>query len=82
MNLLPLQTRANIELVGSTLSSNLTRVGGGVFGNETAWIDDAIRRALKKGAGVGLDVRLVSYGQPDPELLRLLGEFNSSVREV
>ena len=25
----------------------LTRVGGGVFGNETAWIDDAIRRALR-----------------------------------
>ena len=54
----------------------LTRVGGGAFGNETAWIDGAIRRALKTFAGVGLDVRLVSYGQPDPELLRLLGEFS------
>jgi hypothetical protein len=38
----------------------LTRVGGGAFGNETAWIDGAIRRALKMVAGVGLDVRLVS----------------------
>jgi hypothetical protein len=56
----------------------LTRVGGGVFGNETAWIDGAIRRALKMVAGAGLDVRLVSYGQPDQELLRLLGEFSSS----
>ena len=53
----------------------LTRVGGGAFGNETAWIDDAIRRALKMVAGVGLDVRVVSYGQPDRELLRLAGEF-------
>jgi hypothetical protein len=41
----------------------LTRVGGGAFGNETAWIDGAIRRALKMFAGAGLDVRLVSYGQ-------------------
>ena len=53
----------------------LTRVGGGAFGNETTWIDGAIRRALKMVAGVGLDVRVVSYGQPDRELLRLVGEF-------
>ena len=50
----------------------LTRVGGGVFGNETAWIDGAIRRALKMVAGVGLDVRLVSYGQPDPTFYNLM----------
>jgi hypothetical protein len=42
----------------------LTRVGGGAFGNEPAWIDSALRRALKIVAGVRLDVRLVSYGQP------------------
>ena len=53
----------------------LTRVGGGAFGNETAWIDGAIRRALKRVAGAGLDVRVVSYGEPDRELLRLVGEF-------
>ena len=53
----------------------LTRVGGGAFGNETAWIDGAIRRALKIVAEAGLDVRLVSYGQPDRELVRLVGEF-------
>ena len=53
----------------------LTRVGGGAFGNETAWIDGAIRRALKIVAGAGLDVRLVSHGQPDPGLLRLVEEF-------
>ena len=53
----------------------LTRVGGGAFGNETAWIDGAIQRALHVVAGARLDVRLVSYGQPDPELLRLVEEF-------
>jgi hypothetical protein len=53
----------------------LTRVGGGAFGNETSWIDGAIRRALTIVAGVGLDVRLVSHGRPDRELLRLVEEF-------
>jgi hypothetical protein len=53
----------------------LTRVGGGAFGNETAWIHGAIRRALKMVAGAGLDVRLVSYGQPDRELVQLVKEF-------
>ena len=43
----------------------LTRVGGGAFGNETTWIDDAIRRALTEVEGSGLDVRLVSYGKRD-----------------
>ena len=54
----------------------LTRVGGGAFGNETAWIDGSTRRALKMVAGTGLDVRLVSYGQPDRELLRLVADFS------
>lgn len=40
----------------------LTRVGGGAFGNEAAWIDDAIDRALDRAAGFGLDVRLVTTG--------------------
>ena len=40
----------------------LTHVGGGAFGNETSWIDDAIRRALTMVAGVGLDVRQVTRG--------------------
>lgn len=37
----------------------LTRVGGGAFGNDLGWIDDAIDRALERTAGAGLDVRLV-----------------------
>ena len=53
----------------------LTQVGGGAFGNEGQWIHDAMRRALRKMVGVDLDVRIVSYQHPDPELKRLAQEF-------
>ena len=53
----------------------LTQLGGGAFGNESQWIHDAMRRALKKVMGVGLDVRFVSYGEPDAGLERLAQEF-------
>ena len=53
----------------------LTRVGGGAFGNETPWIDGAMRRAFTLVRAVGLDVRIVSYGQPDRELERLVAEW-------
>lgn len=38
----------------------LTRVGGGVFGNDGNWIDSAIEKALDKARGAPLDVILVS----------------------
>ena len=47
----------------------LTRLGGGAFGNDDAWIDAAMRRALDKVRGVDLDVRLVSFGSPAPAML-------------
>ncbi len=53
----------------------LTLLGGGAFGNEPAWIHHAMRRALNKVVGVGLDVRIVSYREPDRELVRLAQEF-------
>jgi hypothetical protein len=53
----------------------LTQVGGGAFGNAPHWIHGAMRRALHKARGVGLDVRLLSYQRPDPELERLAHEF-------
>jgi hypothetical protein len=53
----------------------LTRLGGGAFGNDSQWIDRAMRRALTKVIGVGLDVRVVSYGKPDAVLERLVAEF-------
>lgn len=40
----------------------LTRVGGGVFGNDPVWIDDAIERALGIVEDAGLDVRIVCHG--------------------
>lgn len=40
----------------------LTRLGGGAFGNDDAWIDRALQRALLLAGGHALDVRLVQYG--------------------
>lgn len=51
------------SLAGRSNTVLLTRVGGGVFGNADAWIDDAIVRALTIVEHAGLDIRLVSYGQ-------------------
>ena len=56
----------------------LTRLGGGAFGNRTEWIDGAIRRALGQARDWGLDVRIVSYAQPDEDLRRLAREFGGS----
>ena len=53
----------------------LTQLGGGAFGNARPWIYDAMRRALNKVVGVGLDVRFLSYQQPERELERLAREF-------
>ncbi len=41
----------------------LTLVGGGAFGNNSAWIFAAINRALQLYSNVPLDVALVSYGR-------------------
>jgi hypothetical protein len=40
----------------------LTRLGGGVFGNDPRWIDAAIERALAALAGAPLDVAMVRFG--------------------
>lgn len=44
----------------------LTAVGGGVFGNDMGWVANAIQMAMERveHAGVGLDVRIVSYCPP------------------
>ncbi|MGY6548649.1 MAG: hypothetical protein ACXIU7_06550 [Roseinatronobacter sp.] len=39
----------------------LTRLGGGAFGNDAQWIDDAIAQATRKLSGAPLDVRLVMF---------------------
>ncbi len=53
----------------------LTLLGGGAFGNHTGWIHAAIRRALELVSGFGLDVRVVSYGEPSKETLTLVEAF-------
>lgn len=40
----------------------LTRLGGGAFGNDDAWIDRALQRALDLAKDCDLDIRLVQYG--------------------
>ena len=53
----------------------LTLVGGGVFGNDPAWILAAVRRSLALFADAGLDVAVVSYGRPDPRAAALVAEY-------
>ena len=37
----------------------LTRLGGGAFGNDPTWINDAINRALVRVGGCGLEILAV-----------------------
>lgn len=53
----------------------LTRLGGGVFGNEKSWICAALKRALKKFEHFDLDVVIVSYGSSDADVQKLIEEF-------
>ena len=43
----------------------LTLVGGGAFGNDKAWIIEAIENAIVKFRNTPLDIRIVSYKQSD-----------------
>jgi hypothetical protein len=49
----------------------LTRLGGGAFGNDDKWIDDATERALKIVEHASLDVLLVHFREV-PESMREL----------
>lgn len=53
----------------------LTQLGGGAFGNDDAWIESAMRRALQICSSFDLRVRLVSYGTPSRALLQIASEF-------
>jgi hypothetical protein len=53
----------------------LTSLGGGAFGNNDDWIDEAIRRALKIMSPFDLEVRVVSYGTPSRRMLHLARDF-------
>lgn len=53
----------------------LTSLGGGAFGNDRNWIHAAMRRGISRVCSFGLDVRLVSYGSPSPELSQMTEDF-------
>jgi hypothetical protein len=53
----------------------LTRLGGGAFGNESAWINGAIARALRVVRHSGLNVKIVCYGGITRDLQHLVSEF-------
>ncbi len=56
----------------------LTRLGGGVFGNDDEWIDTAILRALNIVQTAGLDVRLVSYGSVHPNMRAIADQWSAT----
>jgi hypothetical protein len=59
---------AEQRLRGGSAKVLLTRLGGGVFGNDARWIDAAIDRALRIARPSGLDVVLVSRGSVQPAM--------------
>jgi hypothetical protein len=52
----------------------LTLLGGGAFGNETAWIIGGMQRALTLYKDVNLDVAIVSYGSSNHYVRQLVNE--------
>lgn len=57
----------------------LTRLGGGAFGNEDAWIDAALLRALRLASERDLDVAIVSYRPPTRRLRDLVRTFGLQI---
>lgn len=53
----------------------LTLLGGGAFGNEPAWILNALRRAINLHAPGGLNVSIVSYRSSNRGVRQLAAEY-------
>jgi hypothetical protein len=53
----------------------LTSVGGGAFGNDPAWIATAMRRAFEVCRHLPLDVRIVAFSAPAPEIAAVVRLF-------
>ncbi len=53
----------------------LTLVGGGAFGNEEYWILESMQKAIRKFKNVPLDIKIVSYGISNSELLKHINEI-------
>jgi hypothetical protein len=54
----------------------LTLLGGGAFGNDSAWILESIHRALATYKHLDLDVAIVSYGCSNPHVQQLVGRMS------
>ena len=53
----------------------LTLVGGGAFGNEEHWILESLQKVLRKFQHIPLDVKVVSYGRSNGNLINALNEI-------
>jgi hypothetical protein len=62
-------------LSGGSSTVLLTRLGGGAFGNDDAWIDDAMMRAMRVVEYAGLDIRIVSYGALNPSVRAIVDQW-------
>jgi len=60
---------------GASKKVLLTRLGGGAFDNDDAWIDSAMRRALRLVAEKDIEVDLVSHGPPSAAFVELVRRF-------
>ena len=57
----------------------LTLVGGGVFGNPSLWILEAIEKACLKFQHTPLNVRIVSFNQPDKNMVSIVNKINKQL---
>ncbi|CAD7973877.1 unnamed protein product [Amoebophrya sp. A25] len=76
-----LETARRHEWKSGSACLFLTSIGGGVFGNKTRWINDAILQAVKKFHHMPLDVRLVSFGPIDAETKKLADAVKMILRK-
>lgn len=68
-------------ILNSTKNGNnklfLTLLGGGAFGNETAWIVNGIQRALNIYKHADLEVAIVSYGRSKPYVQQIVDQIHN-----
>lgn len=54
----------------------LTALGGGVFGNEMWWVEDAMVKAISKISHLGLEIIMVSFDRSTPEFVSVVDKFS------
>ena len=64
----------NAQRTGSNILY-LTLLGGGAFGNRNEWIYKSIGRAINLMRNFNIDVRIVSFGSPQVELIEFVNDF-------